>query len=90
MSVEIRNLDYMEALNAAKQGNEDMSLSELLEREVNDDKPTIDFDTLIDDCVRFIDVVGYVLTLDGKSHTFDNTSEIVPFVQDELGYVVVF
>ena len=48
----------------------------------------ISFDVLME-CVKYVDVVGYVLSFDGDVKNFKSTSEIVPYVEGELGYKVV-
>jgi len=51
----------------------------------------IDFDELMD-CVKYVPVNSsrgfYVLRIDGTTKKFKNTSEVIPFVEKELGYTV--
>ena len=53
---------------------------------------TIEFEELMDEHVTYVDAKVadvYVLDLDGR-HEFSDTADIVPFVEKELGYKVVF
>lgn len=52
---------------------------------------SIKFDTLMDG-VQYVDTFvnsKYVLQLDGKRYTFNDTAEVVPYVEKKLGYKVI-
>ena len=52
----------------------------------------VHFEELME-CVVYVDCKVndlYLLNLDGKTHKFKNTEDIVPFVEKELSYKVIF
>lgn len=54
---------------------------------------SIGFDELMDEHVTYVDAKVadiYVLCLDDGRYEFKDTADIVPFVEKELGYKVVF